>query len=305
MEDRIILTKPSFNVATGTALSLVVVTMVFWLIAFFHMPEANPKWLAVVQSVCFGTGENGLPNAGGWLLLIAAPLSFMVALVVAFANDIWLGVSWLFQTGAGRRVLGLFLVLLLVEGVWIGNRLRTAWAISNANYASIDNEHLPEFYPRVNTQAPDFSLVDQDGRTVSLSSLAGKPAIITFAFAHCKTICPIIITSIRDAVSKVPEAQARIVVITLDPWRDTPSALMSLAKEWQLLDKGYVLSGNPDEVSQVIELYHVPQQRDLKTGDITHPALAYIIDANSQIAYSFNNPSSQWLSDALKRVGSQ
>src|SRR5690606_4994054 len=38
---------------------------------------------------------------------------------------------------------------------------------------------------------PDFSLSNQNGETISLSDLYGKPILLTFGFTHCPDVCPI------------------------------------------------------------------------------------------------------------------
>jgi len=44
--------------------------------------------------------------------------------------------------------------------------------------------------PKTNA-APDFSLSDQAGQSVSLSDLHGKVLAITFLDSHCKQLCPL------------------------------------------------------------------------------------------------------------------
>src|SRR6185369_15116519 len=39
-------------------------------------------------------------------------------------------------------------------------------------------------------QLPDFSLINQNGRTVTLSDLKGQVWVADFFFSHCKGACP-------------------------------------------------------------------------------------------------------------------
>jgi cytochrome oxidase Cu insertion factor (SCO1/SenC/PrrC family) len=48
--------------------------------------------------------------------------------------------------------------------------------------------------------APDFRLQDQFGRTVSLSQFRGRAILLAFADSRCSTICPLITTSMLQAV---------------------------------------------------------------------------------------------------------
>src|SRR5690606_31407457 len=95
-----------------------------------------------------------------------------------------------------------------------------------------------------------------------------------------------------------------VLVVTLDPWRDTPKALPFLAKKWELPEYAHVLSGPIDEVLSVLEKYHVPYERNELTGEVTHPALTYIIQKGDTIAYMFNNVPKHWLIQAVQRLES-
>ena len=66
----------------------------------------------------------------------------------------------------------------------------------------------------------------------------------------------------------------------------------------------HVLSSQrADEVVRVSERYGVPFTRDEHTGDIAHPALVFVIDAEGRLAYTLNNPSPAWVREALRRLG--
>ena len=119
--------------------------------------------------------------------------------------------------------------------------------------------------------------------------------ILTFAFAHCKTVCPTLISSSKNAISGENEVKTQLIVITLDPWRDTPSALASIRKKWGLGNNAHVLSGEIEEVKEVHKRYELMATRDESTGDVVHPALVYVIDPAGKLAYTFNNPSTKWL----------
>ena len=47
-----------------------------------------------------------------------------------------------------------------------------------------------------------------------------------------------------------------------------------------------MLSGDVDTVEGVLDGLKIPRVRNLQTGDITHPALVYIIDGGGKIAYA-------------------
>jgi cytochrome oxidase Cu insertion factor (SCO1/SenC/PrrC family) len=94
-----------------------------------------------------------------------------------------------------------------------------------------------------------------------------------------------------------------VLLVTLDPWRDTPSALPGIAARWSIPEGFHVLSsGRAQEVVDVIRAYGVPFERDERTGDIAHPGLVFLIDAGGRLAYTFNNPPPTWIREGLGRL---
>ena len=278
------------------------VTMFLWWFALYQTPEAAPDWLVRARAVCFGTDETGLPDTYGWWVLILAPLSFLAALLVTFSSELTEGVPKASASTAGKFNLLLLTLLVITECAWATQRIREGLAIANADYGPDISTALPEGYPKTMRPAPPFALVDQDGQRVSLEELKGNSVILTFAFAHCKTVCPTLVNTGRMAMNELAEDRARLLVITLDPWRDTPGALPSLAKRWKFSKKSHLLSGEVSEVNNVLASYNVPTTRSDKTGDIVHPALVYILDPDMKIAYTFNNPPRSWLTQAVRNT---
>jgi protein SCO1/2 len=163
---------------------------------------------------------------------------------------------------------------------------------------------LPDTYPRRQLPAPALDLVDQWGETVSVGDFSGRPVLLTFAFAHCQTVCPVLVETLRGAAEEVPELDPAVVVVTLDPWRDTPSSLPTLFESWRLADtpNAHVLSGEVPEVLGVLDAWEMPYTRDPQTGDVGHPAMVHVLAPDGTIGYSFNGPTVAWVAEAARRV---
>ena len=74
--------------------------------------------------------------------------------------------------------------------------------------------------------------------------------------------------------------------LTSGSWRDTPSRLPTLARDWRLGPDDFVLSGPVDEVERVLDAWNVARSRDERTGDIVHPALVFLVEADGTVAYA-------------------
>jgi protein SCO1/2 len=139
---------------------------------------------------------------------------------------------------------------------------------------------------RINDKPPAMSLVDQHGQTVTLESFAGRPVLVTFAFAHCETVCPLVVADVSAAAARLMDENPAVLVVTLDPWRDTPSRLPAMVEGWRLTGDARVLSGSPTTVERVLNAWRIPRVRNAKTGDVSHPSLVYVIDRDGRIAYA-------------------
>jgi len=161
---------------------------------------------------------------------------------------------------------------------------------------------LPERYPRGDKLAPEFTLVNQAGQTVKLADFRGQPALVTFAFAHCTTMCPGVIQTVKTAREDLGAALPVTLFVTIDPERDKPETLAETATKWGLGEGMHFLSGEPDVVAKVLDEYAIPRAAGEKEGEIDHPALVYVLDAEGKLAYSFSNPTKRWIVDAVRRV---
>ncbi len=76
--------------------------------------------------------------------------------------------------------------------------------------------------------APALSGTDQDGRPFALASLRGKTVALFFGFTHCPNVCPLTLTYLERARQALPARERenfQIVLVSVDPARDTPAKL--------------------------------------------------------------------------------
>ncbi|HEY0292794.1 MAG TPA: SCO family protein [Hansschlegelia sp.] len=136
-----------------------------------------------------------------------------------------------------------------------------------------------------------FTLVDQDGATVTEAALKGKPHIVFFGFTHCPDICPTAlfdITQVLDAMG--PDAsKAGALFVTVDPGRDTPQAMKAYLSAFSPLIHG--LTGTQEQVDAMVKAYKVyAKKQPLEGGDYTmdHTAVVYLMDKNGAFVAPLN-----------------
>jgi protein SCO1/2 len=287
--------------ALGGFLAWFGITAGWWALAFAPLPAAE-AWLAAARNVCFGTLPNGLPEPWGWMLLLLAPGATLAFLVAVWGRPLGRALAALPRRRFGR-VLLVALVAILGGGAWtVGGKILVAARSGLPLDSTL--EPLPAAYPRAADPAPPLPLFDQNGAPFDLESLRGRPVLVTFAYGHCATVCPILVNALRDARAEYGGEPPPAVVVTLDPWRDTPGSLPGIARSWSLDASrgGWLLSGPPEAVVAAAEAWEVGFARDETTGQITHPGLVLVLDAEGRIAYRFLGPPAHWLIAAARRL---
>lgn len=125
-----------------------------------------------------------------------------------------------------------------------------------------------------------FTLVDQDGRTVTDADFRGRYMLIYFGFTSCPDVCPTELQVMAQAVDALGgKAEAvRPMLITIDPERDTPEQLAGYVTMFHPDMAG--LTGTPEQVAQVARAYRVYYAKaEQGDGDYTmdHSSFIYLM----------------------------
>ena len=267
--------------AVAALTAIVAITASWWALALWPMDADAPEWIVRTRDVCFGAGASTLPGLAGWLVLVGQPIGMIGLLIAVWGTELHAGLGLLMARTAGQMATGVVLALIVGGLAATVARVRT----SGLEVFPAGTVDLATQLTRVNDAAPAVSLIDQSGRPLHLESFRGRPLIVTFAFAHCSTVCPAAVADVLAARRVLDDAHPVVLIITLDPWRDTPDRLQSIAESWNLTTDAYVVSGPPDDVERALNAWRVPRTRNQKTGDIVHPRMVYVVGANGRITY--------------------
>jgi protein SCO1/2 len=260
--------------------AIVVITAAWWALALWPAGAVEPAWLARTRAACFGSVRGGLPDAGGWVLLIGEPIGMLGVLFVVWGDALKREFRLLMVSSRWRLTLASLSVLAIAGIASVGARVARASTPASAERV------VPGGRPvRVKRDAPVVYLVDQQGKRTTFSDFRGQTVLVTFAFGHCTTVCPAIVSGLQAARRAARRPEIRLVVITMDPWRDTPERLSMLVDHWELAPEDRVLSGDIADVERALDALGVSRTRDQTTGDIVHTATAMILDTHGQIAW--------------------
>lgn len=284
------------RLALAALAAVLAVTASWWALALWPLPGDAPSWMVRTRAVCFGAAPDGFPDAGGWLALIGQPLLMLGTLRVVAGGTLGAGLRKLVDTVPGFVAVAGGAALLVSPVALLGWRIADAGAAAPAEAMYL----APGEHPRLDHAAPSLDLVDQAGERVSVDRFRGRPLLVTFAYAHCETVCPSIVRDVLDAQREIGHEPV-VIVVTLDPWRDTPARLPRIARAWRLGDDAHVLTGAVEEVRSVLDAWRVPWDRDPFTGEVTHPALVYVVDRDGRVAFATTS-GAQAIAQLVRRV---
>ncbi|WP_010542726.1 SCO family protein [Sphingomonas elodea] len=126
-----------------------------------------------------------------------------------------------------------------------------------------------------------FTLVDQNGKTVTDANFAGTYRIVYFGYTYCPDVCPTDLAKIGAALrtldKQAPQIAQKIVplFVTVDPERDTPAALKQYVANFHPRLIG--LTGKPEAIAQVAKAYAVAYMKQ--------PTPSGYLMGHTQVAY--------------------
>lgn len=115
----------------------------------------------------------------------------------------------------------------------------------------------------VGARVPDFTLIDQHRRRVSLSDFRGKVVVVNFVYTRCvlPTYCLRLASHFGVLQQRFASQLGRdlvLLTLTFDPVHDTPAALARYASQWRAdPDAWRFLTGSPAEVERACAWFGV------------------------------------------------
>jgi protein SCO1/2 len=141
---------------------------------------------------------------------------------------------------------------------------------------------------KVGEPMPEFTLTNQDGQPVSLSSLRGQVVAVTFIYTRCPLpdYCPRMITNLQAVERRFPDRVNRdlaLVAVTFDPQYDTPKRLKEYAQFFKSDKPGWqFLTGSNEDIARVTQMFGVEYWPE--EGLITHTLQTAVIDKEGRLA---------------------
>jgi protein SCO1/2 len=131
------------------------------------------------------------------------------------------------------------------------------------------------------------TLRNYDGSSFNLAAQRGKAVFVTFLYAHCPDVCPLIASNLHNAYAKMSPAMRKrvaIVAVSVDPHGDSSSTVAAFVSEHQLAGEARYLIGSAGQLVPVWKAWNVGSEKDTSRPDlVNHSALIYGIGASGRI----------------------
>lgn len=132
----------------------------------------------------------------------------------------------------------------------------------------------------------ELDLTTQLGRSAEIDLNRGSPTLLTMFYASCVHTCPLIVAtlqSIERDLSVAERERLRVMMVSLDPERDSAQSLGALAQTHRIDALRWTLARTPStDVRRLAAVLGV-RYRALPDGEINHSTLIALLDSDGRI----------------------
>ncbi len=131
-----------------------------------------------------------------------------------------------------------------------------------------------------------FRLTGPGGRPITQEFVRGRTTIVYFGYTHCPDECPTTLARLSAALKALGTGanQVRVLFVSVDPQRDTPTVLAQYSHYFAPQVIG--VSGSDDELLSLTKRYRVAYRRDPPDAQgnyaVYHSSAVFVFDADGR-----------------------
>lgn len=153
---------------------------------------------------------------------------------------------------------------------------------------------------------PDFSFIDQTGKTRTLADMQGKVYVADFFFTSCPSICPVMkrnLLKIYKEFEKTPDFL--IVSHSIDPVHDSVPVLAKYAQKLGIDDARWIfLTGDKKTMHRQAKAYMSSAEKDPRApGGYLHSGAFVLIDRQGHIRAACDGTDEKAVVQFAKEIG--
>ncbi|NJD22214.1 MAG: SCO family protein [Melioribacter sp.] len=145
---------------------------------------------------------------------------------------------------------------------------------------------------------------NETGKKMMLNELKGKKQIMAMVFTSCTYACPLIVNDMKKIESQIKNDDVNFLLISIDPKRDTPEALMQYAKNNKLdMKRWRLLTGDENSISELAAVLGFKYKKE-PDGSFSHSNIINVLNESGEIAYQHFglNQDTKDVLDELKKL---
>jgi cytochrome oxidase Cu insertion factor (SCO1/SenC/PrrC family) len=137
-----------------------------------------------------------------------------------------------------------------------------------------------------------FTMLNQNGETVTEKTYAGKYMLLFFGFTNCGDVCPAELQVMSAAFTEMGPVSDQItpIFVTIDPERDTPPVMAAYVKNFNPRLQG--LTGSAEQIAAFAKIYHIfyqkiPNPKDPANYEMDHSSILYLMGPDGKFIKHF------------------
>jgi len=132
---------------------------------------------------------------------------------------------------------------------------------------------------------------NQNGDTVQLNNVAGKPTILAMIYTHCEYSCPLITADMKELHSLIPKdrvEEINFLIVSIDPIHDRPDTLSRFMKKEKMDEKYWtMLTGTETNIRELAAVLGFKYKKS-SLMDYAHSNLITVLNPEGEIVEQIN-----------------
>jgi protein SCO1/2 len=143
---------------------------------------------------------------------------------------------------------------------------------------------------------PDFSLIDQQGRTFANANLRGRWSLLFFGYTNCPDFCPTTLTTLAAMQKRLRAAKAtvlpQVIFVSVDAKRDTPAQLAKYVPYFDPEFIGLTATDQPsiEAVAKKLGVAVIIQPTSDGNYTVDHSGSIFVLSPDGQLTAILTGP---------------
>ncbi len=140
-------------------------------------------------------------------------------------------------------------------------------------------------YPSTSIYQLPAHLTNQAGAEHGLDVYKGHPVLVTMFYGSCGHTCPLLIETLRAVERAAPDTKnLRVLMISIDPDRDTVAALAKITKVRRIDTARWTLARTDAQTVRKIAATLDIQYKQTADGEFNHSSVISVLTPKGEIA---------------------